>query len=59
MDNNLIVASNKIRIYLATTDNKESTTKFADLFTEYQGSLRFVVRTISLAVKNIFTPQFI
>lgn len=59
MDSNLIVASNEFRIHIAATDDKETITKSAALLTEYLGSLRFVVRTISLAVKDIFTPQLI
>ncbi len=41
--------------YTVATDNEASMAKAADLFTNYTGSVRCVVHTVALVVKDVFS----
>ena len=53
MSSNLIVGSDDIRVHTATTDNEPATALAVDLFTNYVGSVRCIVHTLSLAVNEV------
>lgn len=57
LHNSPVVGSDKIKVHTCTTDNEAAAARAADLLTNFVGSIRCVVHTISLAVQDGFTPQ--